>query len=149
VPWPSCPRRRISTARFPLPRNCWFQLDTHVDACADRGCRVGSASRNGPRALVLYRLLMTFAGVGVLGLAGVVTRDVSRVAVVAAGHSGLADRYHDTAARLAWEFAAVQSAVSEGAWDSSAITDVTVERPRRGISSVPTHPRFMGEAAFA
>jgi hypothetical protein len=156
---------------------------------------------NGPRALVLYSLLTTFVGFGIIGLVGggvrsgigvglivtllrtvfylsyvLFTHGVPRIALVTAWvvlASGLAyvglpnlgtaavvtavalavtvalaNRYHDAAARLAWEFAAVRSAVEQGAWENSAVTDATAQRPRRGISSLPAHPRFMGEAAF-
>jgi hypothetical protein len=90
-------------------------------------------------------------GAGGVALAG--TPDLWVVAVITtvtvAMTVVLADRYHDASARLAWEFAAVRTALEDGAWDSSAITDLTAHRPRRGISSLPAHPRFLGETAFA
>jgi hypothetical protein len=73
---------------------------------------------------------------------------VAVVAVAAAvGAIALADRYQDEAAQLSWEFAALRSAVE--AWDSGALAEMSVKRPRHGLRSLSAAAGFGGEGAFA
>ncbi|MEW9531055.1 hypothetical protein [Microbispora sp. NPDC049125] len=67
------------------------------------------------------------------------------VVLLAALTVGLADRYQDAAARLAWEMEAMRAALQR---DGTSLAEMAARRLRRGVPSLAASPRFAGEAAF-
>ncbi|WUI00915.1 hypothetical protein OHR68_03590 [Spirillospora sp. NBC_00431] len=101
-----------------------------------------------PPSVLLEGLLTPLAGGQ--DAAGWTATAVTAALVAALGLTAvmLADRYHDDAARLAWEFAALRAAVRSGDTGGPAAR-MAARRLRRGVASLTAGGRFAGEAAFA
>jgi hypothetical protein len=80
---------------------------------------------------------------GATGVAALLIAGLGAVTVMAA------DRYHDAAARLAWEFTSLRAALRHDEWSSGPLADMAAQRLRHGVPSLAASSRFAGEAAFA